>query len=650
METEHKPRTASQLPRPKENLHEANDPAILSYGRPSHQQDATASSTDVGSEPSSNLTTTAVVQTGLRNAVSTPGLPGLQLPLNSQTIRQDSAPIAGQQGPQLPPTIPLLATQNSDQRPCFPDNGETSATLTGPFEELELNAGCKNGGKDQDDTACGGKEAEADMAMARKYKRRRPKRGIRKELADKTAEERIEPSQQGSKGSPASRRIGNRQQKPSGWRETPFLEEAPQLKKNLHALHGPVPKGQSQRQRRQKALRNEQNGWATEDATDIQDMGDFDFSGNLSKFDKLGTFNQFKQEDNTADEERLVTHNRLPPRPGTGKGKNLHYTENVLDSPKVNSDVVWNSGDSENDFVEANVTSGTSSRRDTSRASIQQPPSKKSSVMTNEQHMTGSGSLPGSKTRTRETPRGSIHSGKVQGDISTSRDTIRRTTLQSEKTTSRMPSSARSKPSFRLTHNYNVCPCLTPLQMLELEQLAITELGMTEEVLTENAARAITEALTPILDQIDDDPNISGHHPSSTIIFLAGNNRNGARAIAAARQALNHHSQILLTVLGLERDNDLIDAVRRQLSIYRKCGGQVVKPNRLVRALRNVKPNLIIDALLGMHMAFEDLRTDDQATYLSLADWANKTAPVMATDIPSGLDASSGITLHPLVT
>jgi len=650
LETHVKPIKPPQIPRPKEISHEADDPAILSYGRPPHEQDATTSSTDMGRGPLANITTIASAQAGLPTVVSTSGPQGQQLPPDPQFLKQDSLPEAGQQGPQFSPKTPQSASRNSTQRAYFADHGETSATLNGPFEELGLNDGYKEGDKDQEDATCNGNEAEADMAVARKSKRRRPKRGLRKELAEEGAAERVEVSQQGIKGSPASRRLANRQPKKSGWRETPFLEEAPQSKRNSHALHGPTLKGQSQRQRRQKAFQNEQNGWATEDATDIQEMVDFDFSGNLSKFDKLGTFSQFKREDTTADEERLVTHNRLPPRPGTGGGKNLHYTENVLNSPKVNSDVGWNSGDSENDKIEANDKSGRSSHRDTSRASIRQHPSRKGSVMTSEQHMTGSGSLPGSRTRTRQTPRGSINSGKVLGDISTSHDTIRRTTLKFEKPTSRIPSSARSKPSFLLTHNNHVCPCLTPLQMLELEQLAITELGMMEEMLTENAARAITEAVNLILDQTDDDPNNSGHNASTTIVILAGNNRSGARAIAAARQALNHHSRILLTVLGLERDDDLLDAVRRQLSIYRKCGGQVVKPNRLIRALGKARSDLIIDALLGMHMALEDLRTDDQATYISLAHWANKTAPVMAIDIPSGSGDSSGMFLYPLVT
>ena len=81
--------------------------------------------------------------------------------------------------------------------------------------------------------------------------------------------------------------------------------------------------------KRQQAL-EATNGWATEDATDIQDMPEFDFQSNLSKFDKRTVFNQIRNEDTTADEDRLVSFNRLA-RPGTHGGKNLHPTENVLD-------------------------------------------------------------------------------------------------------------------------------------------------------------------------------------------------------------------------------------------------------------------------------------------------------------------------------
>ena len=68
------------------------------------------------------------------------------------------------------------------------------------------------------------------------------------------------------------------------------------------------------------------------DTTGIEDMGDFDFEQELKKFDKKQVFDEIRQGDTTADEDRLVSHNRA--RPGTYGGKNLHPTEPVL-SPTV---------------------------------------------------------------------------------------------------------------------------------------------------------------------------------------------------------------------------------------------------------------------------------------------------------------------------
>ena len=612
----------------------SDDPAILSYGRPLHY---TPSAIDVGLTSHTTIVPSSEVKEGLGNSES--------------RVSQQSPP------PPPPIHIPQQAIGSSAFGACVLEHGTTSATLTGPFEELQLNVE-ENGEDDNREGNGDGKGADAHVGVAPKHKRRRPKRGVRKERSPNAAVIRLEDPGQDDKVSPKAGRKVSQPHKKTGWRETPFLEEVREPKKqSLHPTDGSKPRGQRQHQHPHKKLLNEQNGWATEDATDIQEMGDFDFSGNLSKFDKLGTFNQFKQEDTTADEERLVTHNRLPPRPGTGGGKNLHYTENVLDSPNVNNHTTWGSGDSENDLTDAKFGSGRSSRRNTSRASIRQPPSRKSSAIVSEQNMTGSGSLPEVKAKNRRTPRESVNGGKMQPDISSSHDTVKRTILQSEKASSRMPSSAHLKPSFRLTGNNHVCPCLTPLQILELEQLAMTELGLSEDMLTENAARAISQIALQTADSIWRDTKSEGH-ASPVVVILAGNNKTGARAIAGARQALNHHSDLYLAVLGLEGDEDLLDPVRRQLTIFRNCGGQVVKPDRLVRTLRNAhaRPDMIVDALLGMHIAFEDLRIDDQDAYFDLASWANKTASVLAIDVPSGMDASSGLPpsynlfIYPLLT
>lgn len=116
----------------------------------------------------------------------------------------------------------------------------------------------------------------------------------------------------------------------------------------------------------------DENGWATEDATDVQDLGDFDFAGSLAKFDKKTVFTQIQAEDSIADEDRLVAHNRLPKaKPGTAGGKNLHYTENVLDIPHGSSrvnDSSWKSEAGETDLDDRASQRDTGSGRAARRA------------------------------------------------------------------------------------------------------------------------------------------------------------------------------------------------------------------------------------------------------------------------------------------
>lgn len=164
-----------------------------------------------------------------------------------------------------------------------------------------------------------------------------------------------------------------------GWRQTPLLE--------------PNPSFQPFSTLKRKGRRNgrvEENGWATEDATDVQEMGDFDFEGSLAKFDKKTVFTQIQAEDTIAEGDRLVAHNRLPrAKPGTAGGKNLHPTENVLDIPNGRIDPdAWKSeaGDSEVEerTSQRDTGSGRTSRRggraESKLANNRRPVSRKGSA------------------------------------------------------------------------------------------------------------------------------------------------------------------------------------------------------------------------------------------------------------------------------
>ncbi|MCJ1354726.1 MAG: enhancer of mRNA decapping [Icmadophila ericetorum] len=423
------------------------------------------------------------------------------------------------------------------------------------------------------------------------------------------------------KRTPASKR--RRQQSIA---EARSVEDSPTLPKRAVNGRGKVP---GRRQSRHDRLRvNDANGWATEDATDIQEMGDFDFEANLSKFDKHKVFTQFRTDDTTADEARLVSHNRLPPKPGTAGGKNLHFTENVL-SAKANGFAKWTSeaGESENEDVsEARISSGRSSRRNTSRLAMKKPPSRKGSAIT-----------PQEPFRISTTSIGSLRYSSFEHMGSPKPKQIL--------STSHTGSASNPKHSLRIIPSNKLCPCLTPLQLIEIEQIAISDLGVTEEMITENAARGIAETAVRAIRSIDSDNENRKNVPELLISLLVGNHKTGARTLAAARHLRNHGYRVNACILGGEREENLLDIVQQQAYAFSKSGGTILVPNLFLDGLKGgqIAPSLVIEAMLGVHATFEELRRDDQGICYEILNWVNRNElDVLCIDVPSGTNPSTG--------
>ncbi|KAF1849299.1 uncharacterized protein K460DRAFT_375964 [Cucurbitaria berberidis CBS 394.84] len=418
-----------------------------------------------------------------------------------------------------------------------------------------------------------------------------------------------------------------RKGKGSGWRNTPMLQDAGQTQARtpgviggrvgLEAAHASVRKT-----RRQKALETT-NGWATEDATDIQELPEFDFQENLSKFDKRTVFNQIRNEDTTADEDRLVSFNRLV-RPGTHGGKNLHPTENVLDRKKSTTNT---SSEEDSDFG-----SGRNSKRAMSRASVKRAPTRQGSGVQAELDLMGSGLLPRGSRSFISRPYASSHAtgSPKPGRITTPPDS---------------PLESGARGCLRLISNNQKCYTITSGGMLAVEEIAKVEFGLTEDLIAENSGRGIAEvALTAINPGgrrlARDNPNAD-----PVIVVLAGNHRGGARAVAAARHLQQRGPKVMVALLGFERNADWDKDVRRQVDLFRKLGGSVRAWKDTEEALKRLQapPELIIDALLGRHKEFEALGEEDRRTVLGIVGWANKSrAACLAVETPSGVGGSTG--------
>jgi enhancer of mRNA-decapping protein 3 len=539
----------------------------------------------------------------------TSALPQISSPIMIADSMKQSSPVSAFEPAQLDATVqskpsgiavttPVSKPHKTRER----KGSNATATLTEPFDHMALNGDAAL--SDLPGSPANGPAPEEDVARLTSGKGntrgKTKKNGNRKtkDLASQTGTGSID--MKDLQSPLVSSKKSNTRGK--GWRQTPLTEEP-----------APAKPGTQQSRLKQKGRRSrveDLNGWATEDATDIQDLGDFDFESNLSKFDKRRVFDDIRKEDTTADDERLVSFNRKA-RPGTNGGKNLHYTENVLDPVEHTS--MWKSeaGESSDEVQEELYSSGRGSRRATSRKPM--PSRKSSTIPAGSSLVRGMSRMesphPGSRISTAASP--------INGSV---------TSVQA---------------SLRLSSNNKPCGCVSPLQMLEVEQLCISELGMSEDMLAENAGRGIAEVALTLL------PNLT---TASNTLFFIGNHKSGARAIAGARHLRNRGARTILCVLGGEREDMLLESLRRQLEAYKKNGGWVVKWDEFqtkITSTGNSPPELIIDALLGTHVAFDELRTNDQAIAFEMMRWTERTSiTVLSVDVPSGLDGSTGEATH----
>jgi enhancer of mRNA-decapping protein 3 len=200
---------------------------------------------------------------------------------------------------------------------------------------------------------------------------------------------------------------------------------------------------------------------------------------------------------------------------------------------------------------------------------------------------------------------------------------------------------------------------VSALQMLNLENIAANEVGLTQEMMAENAGRAIAQVSLSILTEpairIRMESNggpLSGSSTGNiaTIVILAGNNKSGARTLSAARHLRSRVANVMVCLVGVEREQELVEDLRQQMSIYRKLGGKIYKKQELFEQIRKstlsdapITVSLIIDALLGLNISFEELRKGDQTSVYELIEWANRNdAFVLAIDVPTGIDPSTG--------
>ncbi len=184
--------------------------------------------------------------------------------------------------------------------------------------------------------------------------------------------------------------------------------------------------------------------------------------------------------------------------------------------------------------------------------------------------------------------------------------------------------------------SYHANYAVTRQQMRELDRIAIEEYEIPGLILMENAGRACAQAALEMLDGTDE----------PRAVVLCGRGNNGGDGFVVARHLLNREAQVTALLLGAVADvlEDGGEAAVN-LKIVRNMGIEPVELSSADEARAALGEgsgaHLLVDALLGTGISGEvrqpfrgAIRAVNQAGM-----------PVLAVDVPSGLDCDTGLPL-----
>ncbi|KAK9474392.1 YjeF N-terminal domain-containing protein [Dipodascopsis tothii] len=345
---------------------------------------------------------------------------------------------------------------------------------------------------------------------------------------------------------------------------------------------------------------NGDSGWATGDITDFKNT-EFDFQGNLDRFDKKTVFDEIRLADSTPAAERLVAFNKKQ--------------QTIKD-----------------DFNTVGLTERLG-KLGLTREQPRKDYKPKENVL--------------ESYATALELRGDGWEGIADDVSSVSTDTCDTPAPAPQRRSRPYGQPPASGARFYIKATKTVCPVLSSESYTALEQATMAEYAITDTQLCENAGRAVSAVAMQALGgprRISS----SNHNSFPVVVMLIGKcHRTGARALAAGRQLVNHHVRVVACVTRVaDAESDELAALyRAQLKAFRYAGGRTTKPQQLAKLLSALDspPELIVDALCGHELRVDELWGDDLANVVELVDWANQQkAQAMSLDIPAGLDPETG--------
>lgn len=183
---------------------------------------------------------------------------------------------------------------------------------------------------------------------------------------------------------------------------------------------------------------------------------------------------------------------------------------------------------------------------------------------------------------------------------------------------------------------------VTTAQMRELDRLMIDEYGTPGHVLMERAGAGATEALLIAFPDVQA-LAVRRSNSNPIVLVIAGKGNNGGDGFVIAR--LLKRKGIPCQVVLVAKRTDVKGDARRNLLAFVRMRGQVSEVTRrdqLSMVKKKIgQASLVVDALLGT-----GLNAPVRGLPAALIKLMNASGiPILAVDVPSGLDADRGVPL-----
>jgi len=162
--------------------------------------------------------------------------------------------------------------------------------------------------------------------------------------------------------------------------------------------------------------------------------------------------------------------------------------------------------------------------------------------------------------------------------------------------------------------------------MRRLDERAVREFGIPEQILMENAGLAVYTAIARSWEVV-----------GRRFAVLCGIGNNGGDGLVVARKLRSEEARVVTVVLG--DPERFTGAARLQLELYRAGGGELVaepESDEVEQVL--AAADVVVDGILGT-----GLTRDVGGRYADVIERVNRCGkPVTAIDIPSGVDGDTG--------